>query len=541
MKADPSVRVRAIQHALRRRGYHLGAPGVDGRFGPLTAAAVRRFQARSGLVVDGIVGAGTRRMLVLSVRAARTHQGSPTGVSRHARRVSPLVEGVGMSRRPSVPVRRLQRMLVRNGFDVGRTGVDGRFGPLTAAAVRRLQRSFGLVPDGIVGANTQRLLGLLAGAANQPPRHSRPEGTSARPGQTPGPQRPNPVRPTPQRMTPRPVSPEQHAPAESGSTDITLAIAIAVVAVLVVTAVLMRAVTGARRRDRQMHPYPVASAVRASAHTPADESGGSPTGPSNAEPIDRHDPGAPSAEEGVEAGTGPAVNGTVVVIGYATVRAGTNGATERELRDQAETIVAECKRRDLIQLQLVREREARNGKAAERPGLGYALSRIATGEAGALIVADLSALSPSVPDLGRLLESILASGIRLIAVAQGIDTAEATGLFAVRTLIEVSGWERERLSERTRNGLRAAANGKGRPKVADDPELSARIARMRADGMTLRGIADQLNAQGVPTVRGGARWRPSSVQASAGYQRPRPANQPGMSPESNGATRPDEE
>jgi DNA invertase Pin-like site-specific DNA recombinase len=184
----------------------------------------------------------------------------------------------------------------------------------------------------------------------------------------------------------------------------------------------------------------------------------------------------------------------------------------------------------------VREREPRNGKAGERPGLGYALSRIAGRQAEALIVADLSALSPSVPGLGRVLESLLTSGMRVIAVAQGIDTGEPKGLFAVRTLIEVSGWERERLSERTRNGLRAAANGKGRPKVADDPELSALIVRMRTEGMTLQAIADRLNAEGVATVRGGAEWRPSSVQAAAGYHRPRPADQSVAPAESNGTT-----
>jgi hypothetical protein len=29
-----------------------------------------------------------------------------------------------------------------------------------------------------------------------------------------------------------------------------------------------------------------------------------------------------------------------------------------------------------------------------------------------------------------------------------------------------------------------------------------------------------LNADGVPTLRGGAKWRPSSVQVAAGYHRP---------------------
>jgi hypothetical protein len=38
--------------------------------------------------------------------------------------------------------------------------------------------------------------------------------------------------------------------------------------------------------------------------------------------------------------------------------------------------------------------------------------------------------------------------------------------------------------------------------------------------MTLQAIADVLNAEGIPTLRGGAQWRPSSVQSAAGYRRP---------------------
>ena len=44
---------------------------------------------------------------------------------------------------------------------------------------------------------------------------------------------------------------------------------------------------------------------------------------------------------------------------------------------------------------------------------------------------------------------------------------------------------------------------------------------MRARGMTLQAIADTLNSEGVPTLRGGSEWRPSSVQAAVGYKRPK--------------------
>jgi hypothetical protein len=67
---------------------------------------------------------------------------------------------------------------------------------------------------------------------------------------------------------------------------------------------------------------------------------------------------------------------------------------------------------------------------------------------------------------------------------------------------------------------RAKGQRIGRPGVEDVPELKERIAVMRADGMTLQAIADRLNEEGVPTLRGGEKWRPSSVQAAVGYRRP---------------------
>jgi DNA invertase Pin-like site-specific DNA recombinase len=218
-------------------------------------------------------------------------------------------------------------------------------------------------------------------------------------------------------------------------------------------------------------------------------------------------------------------NGTPVpgtrVVGYAScVGAGHAGTVE--LKDQATAITLECKRRGLVLTEVVAEREIGSRRALGRPALTYALDRLRSGDAQGLVVADLSRITHSATELGTIIEWLTSLNVRLVAAAHGLDTESEDGRFAADMLVEVLRWERDRLSERTRNGLRAARmNGKssGRRAVTDDPGLSERIAQMRAQGMTLQAIADRLNEEGVPTVRGGTKWRHSSVQAAAGYRR----------------------
>lgn len=67
----------------------------------------------------------------------------------------------------------------------------------------------------------------------------------------------------------------------------------------------------------------------------------------------------------------------------------------------------------------------------------------------------------------------------------------------------------------------AAPYGTRSAAVADDPTLAQRIRGLRAAGLSFRDIAAVLNAEGVPTRRGGLLWRPSALQVVLGWQRSR--------------------
>lgn len=67
LTVDPAaMNSRDIQTALRRAGYDPGP--IDGKIGPQTERAVKRFQTEKGLKVDGVVGPETRRALAEYLR-----------------------------------------------------------------------------------------------------------------------------------------------------------------------------------------------------------------------------------------------------------------------------------------------------------------------------------------------------------------------------------------------------------------------------------------------------------------------------------------
>lgn len=63
-RGDSGGDVRTLQRVLAMKGYSVG--GADGIFGRRTKGAVRRFQRRAGLAVDGRVGPMTTAALARS-------------------------------------------------------------------------------------------------------------------------------------------------------------------------------------------------------------------------------------------------------------------------------------------------------------------------------------------------------------------------------------------------------------------------------------------------------------------------------------------
>jgi peptidoglycan hydrolase-like protein with peptidoglycan-binding domain/DNA invertase Pin-like site-specific DNA recombinase len=504
-----SLRVRGLQRRLRAVSVDPGP--VDGRFGPLTEAAVRRFQSARGLVVDGIVGPRTVPALRAPVPLARGTGGNvPHGSGR---------------------VRALQRKLRALGAHPG--PIDGRFGPRTEAAVRRFQRARGLAADGIVGPHTGRRLARHEKPAAAPPRS---------PIQQP-PARRHTEQPPAQRRPPISADTKRRGTPSSGVDPVEIAALVALAAIA--AALLLIGNSSWRRRrarrvpdaDRTAVPIPATvgfppAPLAARASGPGPRSAARPQqsrgpGPNSASSASgpqtrrRSDNGsaAPTASAVGVASSAPGTEPRVRALGYVSVPH--DRPLEGEAGAQAQAIEAACAARGWAFVAGVRESEPANGKGLERPGLSHALARLERGEVDCLVVTELSRLTRSAAEIGELLDRLGRARVRLLVLDLEIDTYTNSGQLVAKALATVSGWERERLSERTRKGLAAARErgAVGRPAVSDRPELVERIATMRGSGMTLQAIADALNARGEPTVRGGTHWRPSSVQGALGYKR----------------------
>ena len=481
--------------------------------------------------VDLVAVFGDRRrtltmLLALVAAAVVTTAVAPAPASAASQPTPQLAQGAGMGTKPSAAVRRVQRVLHSRGYSLGRPGVDGRFGPLTDAAVRRFQADRGLAADGIVGPKTRKVVSRIE-------RRQQRSSSARRPGSR--------VKKStlPKLVTTSPPA-TKTAPAATNNDQgnsagwlVAIALAAAVAAFCAASVVRRPRRRPGRRPAGGPSVAPLSHELYLEGHS-ADEGVADFRGPALATSVSGEPGEAPEktwylvddarkpapvwvSDEEVQRSPSRLQPGEPV-IGYITV---SSQANRNETDGAVREIEAACESAHWELAEVVTDRES--GRGLERPGLAYALSQIAEGKARGLVVSDLRRLSRSIVDLGALMAWFRDAGAGLVALDLDVDTSTPAGHEVAATLITLGDWEHERIARRTRSGLaevRASGRPTGRPSVSDRPDLVERITAMRAANMTLQAIADQLNAEGVPTLRGGAMWRPSSVQAALGYRRP---------------------
>ena len=125
--------VLACQQRLFDLGYMTSTP--DGTYGDDTYYAVKNFQGKNALVVDGFLGPSTKDVLM-----------SPNA----------LHNGLGLGD-SNEQVVRVQKLLVKYSY-LSPKYATGYFGEITQKAVKNFQKQNGLKVDGMVGAQTLAVL-----------------------------------------------------------------------------------------------------------------------------------------------------------------------------------------------------------------------------------------------------------------------------------------------------------------------------------------------------------------------------------------------
>lgn len=154
------------------------------------------------------------------------------------------------------------------------------------------------------------------------------------------------------------------------------------------------------------------------------------------------------------------------------------------------------------------EEDVRSGRSMRRPGLRAAIAACRAGDADGIVVARLDRLTYSVSDLAQLVKAAVDDDYTIISLDPAVDLSRDGGRAVGEVLAVAATWQPAAIAKPGR----AMNRRTGRPS-STPAAVAQRIRALRADGMTLQAICDTLNAEKVPTPRGGAEWRPTSLRA----------------------------
>jgi len=216
------------------------------------------------------------------------------------------------------------------------------------------------------------------------------------------------------------------------------------------------------------------------------------------------------------------------VIGYARVSTDEQAKSGLGLEAQIAKIRSYADLFELTVTEIVID-DGISGKNLKRPGLIKAIRAIKAGEAEGMLVAKLDRLTRNVADLGTLVQNVFDKA-ELYSVSEQINTKNAAGRLVLNVLVSVAQWERETICERTSDALQAkkargektggnvpfgfeVVSGKLIENEAEQAVIE-KIKELRANGLSLRKIAEKLNDEGIETKTGKA-WNAMQISRIA--------------------------
>lgn len=166
------------------------------------------------------------------------------------------------------------------------------------------------------------------------------------------------------------------------------------------------------------------------------------------------------------------------------------------------------------------------GGNIERPALQELLAAIEAGGIDCVVVYKVDRLSRSLLDFARLMEVFERQGVSFVSVTQQFSTTNSMGRLTLNILLSFAQFEREIISERTRDKM-AATRRKGKwaggPPVLGYDVIDRKLIVNEPEAERVRGIFElYLRSSGlIPLVRELERrgWRRKQRMTRAGVER----------------------
>ncbi len=216
-------------------------------------------------------------------------------------------------------------------------------------------------------------------------------------------------------------------------------------------------------------------------------------------------------------------------IGYIRVSTEEQADSGVSLEAQRDRVESYCRAKEWELLETISDPGC-SGKDLRREGIQKVLSLCGRRTVDVVVVAKLDRLTRHVADLGYLTRDIFTKNeVALASVAESIDATTAAGQLMLNILGSVAQWERDIISERTRdamafkskNGKRVGAVPYGYDLGVDgeilvrnvlEQKTIANMKQMRRQGFSYQRIADRLYTRGIASKAGGI-WYPKTVRS----------------------------
>jgi site-specific DNA recombinase len=211
--------------------------------------------------------------------------------------------------------------------------------------------------------------------------------------------------------------------------------------------------------------------------------------------------------------------------GYIRVSTDEQAREGISLEAQRGKIEAYCKLNDLDLLEII-EDAGRSGKDLNREGIQSLIDRIKGRSIDAVVVYKLDRLSRRVRDTLSLMDLVEKKSVAFHSITERIDTKTAMGKFFLNIMASMNQWERDTISERTRDALhlkivkneragqvpygwRLGKDGKTLVPNRKEQRAIGLIKDLHGKGYSLREICRELEKEGHQPA--GKKWHPQTV------------------------------